>query len=272
MYNPGGTQGQLVRAVTRGTQPSEDNFIPEYLRQSAAIPLPPDLPWIFGGSQREGLQRYLTNIDLPFESTFNLFTPGTGATTSAVIGNTLAKTGSNLLGMTNPLIKAPIEFVTNRQLFSGRDLSDLYSVLERDLGEVGRPLEQAVVNFVPFGARGIGLYRQLTDQRLDPADRYTKAAWNLLAGAKLTDIDQERTKRLAARQMLNNLLETTPGVRTYENITVPEDVLRQMPEEQRRMYLLYRVIQAEAAKRARERKKQEAALDPMQVLGVVNQF
>jgi hypothetical protein len=38
------------------------------------------------------------------------------------------------------------------------------------------------------------------------------------------------------------------------------------------MYLLYRVIQAEAAKRARDRKKQQAALDPLQVLGVVNQF
>jgi hypothetical protein len=272
LYRPGGLQGQLVRAVTRGTQPTEENFVPEYLRQSAAIPLPKEMPWIFGGSQKEGLQRYLTNIDLPFESTFNLFSPGMGATTSAAIGDSLAKTGSNILGMTNPLIKAPIEFVTNRQLFSGRDLSDLYSVLERDIGEIGRPLEQAIVNFVPFGARGLGIYRQLTDQRLDPADRYSKAAWNLLAGAKLTDIDQERTKRLAARQVLNNLLETTPGVRTYENITVPEDVLRQMPEEQRRMYLLYRVIQSEAAKRAREKKKQQTALDPLQVLGVTNRF
>ncbi len=255
--------------MTRGTQPSEDNFIPEYLRQSAAIPLPQDLPGIFGGSPKAGLQRYLTNIDLPFESTFNLFTPGMGATTSAAIGDTLAKTGSNILGMTNPLIKAPIEFVTNRQLFSGRDLSDLYSVLERDFGEIGRPAEQAIINFVPFGARGIGLYRQLTDERLAPGDRAAKAAWNLLAGAKLTDIDQERSKRLAARQVLNNILETTPGVRTYENITVPEDVLRAMPKEQRDMYSLYKVIHSQAAMRARDRKQQQAALDPLELLGAI---
>ena len=168
------------------------------------------------------------------------------------------------------MIKAPVEYVTNRQLYSGRDLSDLYSVLERDIGEIGRPLEQLAVNFVPFGSRAIGTYRQLTDNRLDSADRYTKAAWNLLAGAKLTDIDQERSKQLAARQMLNELLSSTPGVRTYENITVPEDVLRAMPREQQQQYLLYRIIQSEAAKRARERKKQEP--DPMQLLGVVNQF
>lgn len=272
LYRPGGLMGQSIRAVTRGTQPTEDNFVPEHLRQSAAIPLPADLPWILGGSGNEQLQRYLTNIDLPWESTLQLFTPGVGATTTAKVADTLQKVGSNLLGQTNPLGKSLIEYATNRQLYSGRDLSDLYSVLERDLGEIGKPLEQLVVNLVPFGSRAIGTYRQLTDQRLAPEDRYTKAAWNLLAGAKLTDIDQERSKQLAARQMLNEMLQTTPGVRTYENITVPEDVLRAMPEEQRRQYLLYRVIQAEAAKRARERKRQQAALDPLQVLGVVNQF
>jgi hypothetical protein len=270
LYRPGGLMGQSVRAVTRGTQPTEDSFLPEYMRQSAAIPLPENLPFILGGSGKEGLRRYLTNIDLPWESTFQLFTPGVGATTSSAIADTIKKTGSNVLGMTNPLIKAPLEYVTNRQLYTGRDLTDLYSVLERDLGEVGRPLEQLAVNFLPFGSRGIGLYRQLTDQRLDPSDRYMKAAWNLLAGTKLTDIDQERSKQLAARQMLNDMLQTTPGVRTYENVTVPEDVLRAMPREQQQMYLLYKVIQSEAAKRAREKKK--ANLDPLQMLGVVQQF
>jgi hypothetical protein len=271
LYNPGGLQGQLVRAVTRGSQPTEDNFVPEYLRQSAAIPLPADLPWIFGGTPREGLKRYLTNIDLPFESTFNMFTPGVGSSAPAALADTIQKTGSNLLGQTNPLLKAPIEYVTNRQLYTGRQLSDLYSVLEQSLGPSGRAIENVVVN-LPFGARALGLYRQLNDDRLSPADARLKAAWNLLAGAKLTDVDEERTKRLAARQMLNQLLETTPGVRTYENITVPDDVLAQMPENQQKQYLLYRIIQAEAAKRARDRKKQETALDPLQVLGVTDRM
>jgi hypothetical protein len=67
--------------------------------------------------------------------------------------------------------------------------------------------------------------------------------------------------------MLNQILETTPGVRTYENITVPDDALRSMPEDQRQMYLLYRILQSDAAKRARERK--QAALDPLEVLGAI---
>jgi hypothetical protein len=57
-------------------------------------------------------------------------------------------------------------------------------------------------------------------------------------------------------------------VRTYENITVPDEALQAMPEEQRRLYLLYKIIQSEAAKKGRERKKAEAALDPMQALGI----
>jgi hypothetical protein len=267
MNRPGGLQGQTIRTVTRGTEPSEDNFIPEYLRQSAAIPLPEGWPSLLGGEPAEGLQRYITNIDLPFESTLNLFTPGVGTTAAARLADTIQKTGSNILGQTSPLLKAPIEYITNRQLYTGRDLSDLYSVLEQDLGPIGRPLEQAIINFVPFGARGISMYRQLNDDRLDPVDARMKAAFNVLAGVKLTDVDEERTKRLAARNMLNQILETTPGVRTYENLTVPNDALAEMPEDQRRLYLLYRILQSDAAKRARERKN--AALDPLEVLGAI---
>jgi hypothetical protein len=126
------------------------------------------------------------------------------------------------------------------------------------------------MNLVPFGSRSLGIYRTATDDRLTTPDKLTKLAFNLLAGAKIRDIDTERTKQLAARQMLNEMLQTTPGVRTYENVTVPDEVLRGMPQAQRDMYLLYKVIQSEAAKRAREKKK--ANLDPLQMLGVVNQF
>jgi hypothetical protein len=41
-------------------------------------------------------------------------------------------------------------------------------------------------------------------------------------------------------------------------------VLATLPEDQRRMYLAYRILQSEAAKRARQRKA--AAEDPVQAL------
>lgn len=268
LYRPGGLQGQAIRAVNRASEPSPDFFTPEHLRQSAAIPLPPEL----GGKPAENLQRFVNNIDLPFEGLINLFSPGVGNTPTQQVLDSVQKTGMNVLGMLNPLYKAPLEYITNRQLYTGRQLSDLYSVLENaGLGDTGAALEQALVH-APGGAKIIGTARQLMDDRLSPQDKLVKQLVNQFLGIKLTDVDQERTKRLAARNMLNELLETTPGVRTYENITVPDEVLQRMPENQRKQYLLYRILQAEAAKRAREKKKQEAALDPLQVLGVTNRL
>jgi hypothetical protein len=209
----------------------------------------------------------VNNVDLPFEGLLNLFSPGIGNTAVQRFTDSLQKTGTNLLGQLNPAIKAPLEMILNRQLYTGRELSDLYSVLEKDLGPIGRPLEQLLVNFVPGGTKLNSIYRTARDERLSPADRAFKLLVNNTLGLKLTDVDQDKTRRQAARDMLNQLLETTPGVRTYENITVPEDVLRRMPEQQRQMYLLYRIIQSEAAKKARERK--QTAMDPMELLGVV---
>ncbi len=269
---PAGLLGQSARAINRASEPTEETFLPEELRQTVAIPLPA----AFGGRPGENLQRVLTNIDLPFADPINILSPGVGNNFVDRTFDAARKTGMNLLGMVNPLPKSILELITNRQFYTGRELSDAYSFLEQPfsqygLGSLGRVLEQAAYN-APGGSRALGLYRQITDDRTSGLDKWGKIAINTAAGVKLKDVDQERTRRLAARNMLNQMLEATPGVRTYENITVPDDVLAQMPENQQKQYLLYRIIQAEAAKRARERKKQETALDPLQVLGVTERF
>jgi hypothetical protein len=175
------------------------------------------------------------------------------------------KTGSNILGQSNPLIKGPLEYILNRQFYSGRQLSDLYSMLEHDIGAWGRPLEQVVVN-APGGSRLLGLLRQARDERISPAERAAKLFFNALTGLKFQDVDQDKTVRLAARTTLNQLLDQAPGMSTYENLFIkPADLAQLSPQEQRQ-YLLYRVLQSEAAKRARLKKQAEE--DPMAVLGV----
>lgn len=259
LQRPGGVQGQITRAISRAAEPSEENFLPDYIRKGAAIPIP--------GAPREGLQRVLTNIDVPW-SFVNLITPGKGNTLSQVVGDTLQQTGMNLLGQLNPAIKGPLELILNRQLYSGRELSDLYSVLEKDIGPWGRLGEQVLVN-MPGGSKINAIYRTARDKRLTPAQKALKLLVNNTSGVSITDVDEDKAMRKAARDTLNELLATTPGVRTYENITVPEDVLRSMPKQQQDMYLLYKIIQSEAAKRARDKKKQQTAIDPLELLGVV---
>ena len=252
LYRPGGVQNQMIRAINRGGQPTEDQFVPEYLRQSAAIPTP--------YRPGEGLQRYVNlSGSLPFESTFNLITPGVGGSLSTRLGDTIGKTASNIAGQMNPLFKYLIETATGKQLYTGRNLSDLYSSLEQDIGPAGRNIENLVRNLVPGGSKLASLYQGIRDDRLSMEDRLTKLAINNLTGVRFTDIDQEASRSRAARDMLDQILQGTPGTRVYENISVPEEALQAMTPEQQRLYLLYRSLQSQAQKRARERKKQEEA-------------
>ena len=262
---PAGLMGQSIRFVNRAGEPSEDRFVPEYLRQSAAIPIDAGLPFL--GLNTPGVSRFLTNIDLPHEGLLNLFTPGLGNNLTDKLINTITKTGQNLLGQTSPLIKAPLEVATDRQFYSGRQLSDLYSVAE-ELGlPGGRLLDQLAFNF-PGGSRVIGAGRQLFDQRISLPERLAKFGVNALTGVKLQDVDQARTERLAARSALNELLRQSKGVSVYENLSLKEEDLMKLSPQEKRQYLLYRVLQSRAAREARERKKQQAMLDPMQMLGV----
>jgi hypothetical protein len=256
---PAGLMGQSIRAINRAGEPSEDRFTPEYLRQSASVPLPffqPDNP---------ELTRFLTNIDLPHEGLLNLFTPGVSNSAVGSVVDSVMKSGQNILGQSNPILKGPLELILNRQFYSGRQLSDLYSMLEQDIGPIGRVIDQIGVN-LPGGSRALGLLRQARDSRLNPGERAAKIAFNTLTGMKFQDVDQDRVRRLAARTTLNELLDQATGMSSYENLYIkPEDLVK-LPQEEQRQYLLYRALQAEAARKARERKKAEQ--DPLSVFNL----
>jgi hypothetical protein len=257
LYRPGGLQGQTTRAIADLARPQEDTFIPEHLRSTASVAVP-------GEYGDEGqLRRFVTNIDVPWADAVNLISPGVGNTATEKLLSSIQQTGLNLAGMTNPLIKTPLELLLNRQLYSGREMSDLYSWMEERGVPQGRILEQ-IATALPGGTKANAIARTLIDPRLSGAEKASKLAINNLLGVKVTDIDQEKTRTFAARQMLTDLLKSSPGVRSYENLSVPDDVLATLPEEQRRMYLAYRILQSEAAKRARQRKA--AASDPVQAI------
>lgn len=256
---PAGLMGQSIRAIARGSEPREDSFVPEYMRQSAAIPLPAESLF---GVKTPGVQRFLTNIDLPHEGLLNLVTPGTGNTLLQRLMDSATKTSQNILGQSNPVIKGPLEYATNRQFYSGRQLSDLYSMLEHDIGELGRPLEQILVN-APGGSRALGILRHARDERISPRERAQKFLFNAITGLKFQDVDQERTVRLAARTQLNDLLDRSRGMSKFENLYISPENLAQLPPTEQRQYLLYRVLQAEAARQARGRTR-----DPLAAMGL----
>jgi hypothetical protein len=259
LYRPGGLQGQVTRGISNLARPSDGDYMPEHLRTTPSILLPGE----FG---KDGnLRRALTNLDVPWEGPVNLISPGTGAGMLDRLSSSVQKTGLNLLGQVNPIIKGPLEMMLNRQLYSGREMSDLYSMLAEDIGPIGRPVEQLIANS-PGGTRVMSLLRTARDDRMSPAERAMKLLVNNFLGVRLTDFNPEQAAGRAARDQLQANLRNVPGVRTYENLTVDDETLRGFSRSQRDAYLLYKVLQSEAAKRGRQRRQQE--LDPLAALGI----
>jgi hypothetical protein len=257
LERPGALQGRTIRAISNASRPNEDTFLPEHLRKSAAIQIPG------AAGSDPNLANVISGITMPYDPV-NLISPGIGGTLYEKVTDALQKTGMNFAGMLNPAVKAPLELLLDRQLYSGRELSDTYSMLEdkAGLGTLGRHIEQLLVN-VPGGGQAAGIVRTAIDERLSPMERAQKLIANKLVGAGLRTIDRNKAMEHAARDTYAELLRTVPGVQSYETLNVPEEALARLSEDQRRQYMHYRIMQAEASKRARERKKAER--DPLEV-------
>ena len=229
--HPGGGVAQLMRLTNAG---EDQDFTPDYLKGSLAIPL--------GTDEEHGTQEYLTQLGLPIEA-LNTFHFGQGG---------LKKTGLDLLGMLNPLIKAPIEQFTGRQFYSDRDLRDLDPRTGRILNNVGllddpkqvpQIVDQALLNS-PV-ARVASTVGTLTDPRKSLFDKLL----NVGTGMRVSDVDLEKQKSIAARQAIEETLRGRPGVSTFENVYVKDPT--QLTEEE---LLLYQLSKAMAA---RSRKKEK---------------
>ncbi len=250
-------QSAAIRVLSRASEPQEGRFTPESLRQRASIPVPQGLPLI-GLPVGSDLQRYLANIDLYFQSPLEMFSIGVGNTPWNKLTDTITSTGMNILGQTHPLPKTLLEALTDRQFFSGNNLSDLYSTLEQFGGAPGRSAEQIIAGTVPFGSRAMGLLSQAMDDRLTAPEKIGKFLFNTATGLRFKDVKEDQAQMMAARDTLNKLLSSSTAVRTYENLSVRDEDLAKMSPKEKDLYLLYKVLQSDAAKRARERKKQQA--------------
>jgi hypothetical protein len=200
---PGGPMAQAFRAVAKA-RGKKEGFIPEYLGDRIALPV---------GDEKDGTQRYLSSIGLPFED----------------IGQLAGSPGQYLLGQLNPFAKAPLELLTNRQFHSGRELTDLRS-------RTGAPtlVENLAMNS-PL-ARLFYTGGTLADIRKDPLAKAT----NLLSGVKLTDVDMEQARSQAGRRALESQLRQMPHVRQGRaTLYIPKSQRHLATEEERAMLQLY---------------------------------
>lgn len=207
--NPGGKLAQTVRAVNelKGTHPG---FLPPQVSDGVAAPI---------GAEENGTQRYLTHLGLGFEDLGRMAGPG------------------GPLGMLNPLIKAPIEQATGKQLFTGRDLGDLYSPLSQLTGQPLGAAENLIANS-PLG-RVYTTGRTLMDERKSLPDKLV----NTLTGARLSDVNVDQARHNAIRDYITSNLRG-PAVSHFDQLSVrPENMPLLSPLEQQ-LYRLQRTLQS----------------------------
>ena len=194
-----------TRAAGSLRQQGGEQFLPDYLGSGLALPM--------GGEDATGTKRFLTRLDLPPEQAFEAIKGGPNGAQNTLMG---------LLGQTNPLIKAPLEWATGRQFFTGRDLEDLYSMTGNTAGD------QLLMNSP--------LSRLLTTARTvaDPRKWENPAALplNLFTGAKVSDVDMPKQKSIAEREYVQAMLRGIPEVSKFETLSVrPENLGALTPEE-----------------------------------------
>ncbi len=227
IQHPGGPSGIAAKAALDARQ--QEGFLPSYLGSGLATPL---------GDEEGGVRRYLTRTDLPAEQAFEILQGGPRWKENTLMA---------ALGHMNPLIKGPLEFATGKQFFTGRDLADLYS-------STGSTLADQIIANSP-ASRVATTLRTLADPR-KWQDPYA-IPLNLATGLRVSDVEMEKQRTIAAREHVNEALRGLPEIGRFETI-FPKPGMEQFltPAE----WMLVRLNKT-VEKRAQEegRKKREQA-------------
>lgn len=225
--HPGGLEAMTARAA--GDLRQQEGFLPEYLGQGLAVPV---------GQEEGGTRRYLTKTDLPVEQATDIIKGGP---------NWLQNSMMAVAGQTNPLLKGPLEYATGKQFYTGRDIADLYHLTPSDL------LEQTVMNS-PL-SRFVTTARTLADPRKyqDP----WALPLNLGTGLKLSDVDMEKMRSIAGRELVQNYLRGQPGIGRFQQIYVQPGQEGSLSEDEIKLLRLNKTLEHRALQESRQKKLQQ---------------
>lgn len=266
---PGGALPQMIKGVGRIRREStKDQLLPDDIAQSVAIPI--------GGEDPAGQQQFLTGLSPLLggaEDVLGILRPGVDPLDTFQRG--LAAAGGRL----HPILQAIWEGGSGHSLYSGRPLREQTSPLgtaianiQTQLGRVGEgprgsmePLEvdpvlDAILNRSPI-SRLISTARTVTDPRKPLwGEDATMQNWvtrlgPAVMGAKFAEIDVARSQNRAARKMLEEQLAGKRGMRSFEHLYAPLDVIEGMDPKTRLLYSVYHSLGQEAKRRAADRRK-----------------
>lgn len=240
MEKPGGRLAQTIRLENESR---DDQFIPPYMAPGLAIRLPESM-----SSGNPDRTRFLTSIDLPHESVFQLFRPS-----NSVLG-TLEETGMGLASMAHPLLKGPAEVMTGKQFYSGRDLADLDSRIGRAIDPENPPRMSILADQFFMNMPLTSPLLTTVGTLADPDKGLVSKGVNLLSGVKISDVDVERSRDRVARDGIEEIMQGNPSVRQHTSMYVPRELLDTLSPDEQLLMSTYNAIK----QRSRERAKQNA--------------
>lgn len=240
---------RLAATIRGATAKPDGKFVPAYLAENIAIPIPGAEP---------GSERYIASLGLPVEDELI-------RALGNVLGGNLGRATQQAVGMTAPAIKFPLEQAFGIQAHSGRKLDDLRPTPAAQalgaipeglgLGQVEPSLVNQLIGLTPLTRFGT-VAGQLVDDRKDPL---AKAA-NLLSGTWVTDVDGTKMRNIAVRDVLQEMLRGDDAVTNWQKFYVKPENFGQLDPQQQMVYLLYRSLEEKAKAEAAARAQKQAGL------------
>jgi len=220
---PGGKLAAAIRATGDARNIDAEGFMPPQIGEGLAIPV--------GSEDETGRRRFITNLGLPFEDAFDLLGAGT---------NPLQRSLQKAISMLNPLIKGPIEVAAGRQMHSGRELEDLYA-------RTGSSTADQIIMNSP-ASRLLTTLGTLTDVRKGASG----IATNLLGPGRISDVQMDRARNVAAREVIEQTLQSNPNFRIFDRLQIRPEAATNLTPQELTLMRLYQTLEQEARQRAQQ--------------------
>lgn len=217
--NPGGLSGQLAKR--QDDLKGDTSFMPEAVAEGLAIPI--------GERGDDGTQRFLNRLGLPIDDAFHFLAGG---------ANPLQRSLQKMAGDLNPMIKMPLEIMSGKQFFSGRDLGDLRS-------DTGNPLLDNLISNSPASS-----VASVLRTALDPRKGMSGVATNLFSPAKIMDVDMPKQEAIAVRKFVEDYLSASPRIREFSNFTVPRGAEGMLTGEEMLVMRLWKTLEEQRRQQA----------------------
>ena len=247
---------KLTGAIRASTSQEDNAYVPQYPGEGTAINV---------GQTPEGKTRFLSSTGLSYED------EAMKALGNLASGN-VSRALQNVGGQLTPLLKAPIEQMTNTQLMTGKNLSDVKANLagnlaqglpeELGLGEPSTRFASAVSQIA--GGTPLSRYVTTASKLADPRTQSAAGLANLASGLNFTDVDVPQQQQIAVRDKIIDAMRGTSGVQTWPEMNVPQDKLASLSPGQLEMYRFFKGLEQKGKADSKARKARKDLLSPLE--------